>query len=314
MVMSILRAIEACYAAIDDDRAWAEGILAALTPLGGHTGIHAVQFAHGPEGASAGELLASSAAQLDPFAAWLREALRRAGGSDVLHLGPGRVALLSRLLTAANRSRATAIRALLRSTGAADVLVIRADDDADEAAGATLVIAAPLASAAAIPSRGLRQLRQFAGHLCSALRLRRFVSTMSVAEDRAAVASLHAGKLAEAVAREARRSGKTAAPHETKAFWEGLANGGWSVIDHAHRADSFVFLLRRATPHDPRALTPREGEILTYVAMGLSNKEIGYELKIGSTTVATHLRIAEEKMGRLRRHALIAALGASAPR
>lgn len=310
VVVSILRAIEACYAAIDDDRAWAQGILAALTPLGRHTGIHAVQLARGPKGACEARLLASSAAQPDPFAAWLREGLLRPGGTDVLHAAPGTVALLSHGISAANRSRAMAIRALLRSTGAADVLVIRADEEE----GATLVIAAPLPSAGAVPSRALRQLRQFAEHLSSALRLRRCVSATSVAEDRVVVATPGRGKLAEAVDREARRSGRPAAPHETEAFWEGVASGRWSVIDHAHRGDSFVLLLRRATRHDPRALTPREREVLSYVALGLSNKEIGYELKIGSTTVATHLRFAEEKLGRLRRHALIAALGASVPR
>lgn len=38
------------------------------------------------------------------------------------------------------------------------------------------------------------------------------------------------------------------------------------------------------------ALTPREMEILRYLARGLSNQEIADELKISITTVATHVR------------------------
>ena len=38
------------------------------------------------------------------------------------------------------------------------------------------------------------------------------------------------------------------------------------------------------------ALTPRELEILRYLARGLSNQEIADELKISTTTVATHVR------------------------
>jgi NarL family two-component system response regulator LiaR len=42
------------------------------------------------------------------------------------------------------------------------------------------------------------------------------------------------------------------------------------------------------TPEE--ALTPREMEILRYLARGLSNQEIADELKISVTTVATHVR------------------------
>jgi DNA-binding CsgD family transcriptional regulator len=289
----------------------ARGILAALAPLGREAGIHAVRLERGPKGECEGTLLASSASSPDPFEAWLREALLRAGGCEVLRATPHRVGLLSRGVAAATRSKARAVCALLRSTGAADMLVIRADDVRGDAASSALVIAAPLRSAGAIPARTLRQLDHFAEHLSSGLRLRRCLSTTGVADDPGAVPAPGEG-LAEAVEHEARRSGRPAAPHETEALWEGLANGRWSVIAHLRRPDSFVLLLRQAAKHDPRALTPREREVLAGVARGLSNKEIGYELKIGSTTVATLLRTAAGKMGHLRRPALIATLGASA--
>ena len=42
------------------------------------------------------------------------------------------------------------------------------------------------------------------------------------------------------------------------------------------------------TPEE--ALTPRELEILRFLARGLSNQEIADELEISITTVATHVR------------------------
>ena len=308
MILNALRAIEACYAVADDDRAWARELLAALAPLGRQAGIHAVRFARGPGSAWEGELLASSAAHSGhPFGTWLREALPRAGGCEVLRAATRAVELLSHGLATAPRSRARVLRALLRSAGAEDVLVVRGD-----AAGVALVIAAPLASAGAIPARTIWQLGRLAEHLSSALRLRRCLALAALAGSRAAEPTPRGGTLAAAVQREARRSGRPAAPHETEALWGELMNGRWSIIDNFHDADTVALLLRRAQGHDPRALTPRERDVLSYASQGLSNKEIGYALSIGSTTVATHLGIAEEKLGRLTRQGLIAALGASA--
>lgn len=44
-----------------------------------------------------------------------------------------------------------------------------------------------------------------------------------------------------------------------------------------------------ATPDEVDSLTDRESEVLKLVAKGLTNKEIAFELRIGETTVKTHV-------------------------
>jgi DNA-binding CsgD family transcriptional regulator len=48
---------------------------------------------------------------------------------------------------------------------------------------------------------------------------------------------------------------------------------------------------------NPRALTPRELEILAEVARGRSNPQIAMKLIISIETVRTHLRHVREKLG-----------------
>lgn len=53
----------------------------------------------------------------------------------------------------------------------------------------------------------------------------------------------------------------------------------------------------RAPAPPPSPLTPREVEVLTHVARGLSNAEVGRALFIGEATVKTHLLRAFAKLG-----------------
>lgn len=56
-------------------------------------------------------------------------------------------------------------------------------------------------------------------------------------------------------------------------------------------------LVSRLRAPVPEALTPREVQVLTAVARGLSNGQIGRELFIGEATVKTHLLRAFAKLG-----------------
>jgi len=54
---------------------------------------------------------------------------------------------------------------------------------------------------------------------------------------------------------------------------------------------------RPAVPSDPFGMTPVEREVLSYVAKGLSNAEVGRVMNIERRTVRTHLAHIYEKLG-----------------
>jgi len=47
----------------------------------------------------------------------------------------------------------------------------------------------------------------------------------------------------------------------------------------------------------PDGLTPREGEVLTFIAQGLSNQEIAAQLVLSQATVKTHVNHLLAKTG-----------------
>jgi DNA-binding CsgD family transcriptional regulator len=90
-------------------------------------------------------------------------------------------------------------------------------------------------------------------------------------------------------------------------LWRALLDGRWSLVDCTESDGRRVVLARRNEPgvRDPRALAPRERDVLAHVALGHSNKYIAYLLGIATSTVATHLASAMLKIGlRSRRDAI----------
>ena len=89
------------------------------------------------------------------------------------------------------------------------------------------------------------------------------------------------------------------APDEALALWRGLCDGTWSLIGHVD-SDGRRFSVARA--NEPavaadRALTAREQQVVSFVAMGHPDKLCASELGLAESTVQSHLSSAMRKMG-----------------
>jgi DNA-binding CsgD family transcriptional regulator len=81
-------------------------------------------------------------------------------------------------------------------------------------------------------------------------------------------------------------------------IWQGLIDGRWSLVE-SYDSDGRRFFLAYANEYglqDPRALSRQERTVIALAAQGDSNKWIAYQLGIGESTVATHLRNAMKKL------------------
>jgi DNA-binding CsgD family transcriptional regulator len=156
-----------------------------------------------------------------------------------------------------------------------------------------------------------------ASHLAAGLRLRRrLAEAESVADDAEAILSpsgtlVHAqGRAKERTAREILRDATLAVekargrlrrsdPDAALGLWRGLLDGRWSLVD---RFDTdgrrFVVAHRNeATTRGLRALTLRERQVASYVALAHPNKLIAYELGLSLGSVSAHLRTILAKLG-----------------
>jgi DNA-binding CsgD family transcriptional regulator len=78
-------------------------------------------------------------------------------------------------------------------------------------------------------------------------------------------------------------------PDRALALWQGLVSGRWSLVDQFdHDGRRFVVAKRNAiSPRKWKALSPREAQILAYLAEGQAPKLIGYQLGLSTSTVST---------------------------
>lgn len=75
-----------------------------------------------------------------------------------------------------------------------------------------------------------------------------------------------------------------------------VRGGGAPMSSHIARKVVQSFQRRGSSPRDTESLTPREEQILDYVAKGFINKEIADTLAIAESTVRTHLKSIYEKL------------------
>lgn len=105
---------------------------------------------------------------------------------------------------------------------------------------------------------------------------------------------------------QARANVRHEQPERALELWKGLVLGNWSLIDHfdSDGRRYIVAVENPIEPPSPRLLSNREQQVSHLVALGHSNKLIGYTLGLSETTVASHLRGALEKLGVESRSAL----------
>lgn len=213
-----------------------------------------------------------------------------------------------------------------RAMGIQDVLGVMGLDPSGHAVQVSLPSPVPIRLS---PRLGHR-LSLVAAHLAAARRLRAAAAAALAAPAPDAVIE-PSGRIAhaegEAKARSARERLAGAVlkverargrlrrtePDEALALWQGLVDGRWSLLDHVEADGRRVVLARLNPPgvRDPRALTARERDVLAYVAQGHGNKYVAYALGLSTTTVATHLRRALQKLGLSTRRDAIALFEAS---
>jgi DNA-binding CsgD family transcriptional regulator len=165
--------------------------------------------------------------------------------------------------------------------------------------GRGVVLAALLEHPSTPTKRALSAWTRLAAHVAAASRLRRLFPGVSVTDgDRGSD-----DPLAEVARTIETASGSTrAAASFGVDLWQGLVDGRWSLIEH-WRSDGRRLLVARENRHrDPRALTPRQSQVLQLAARGHDNILVGDQLGLSPSTVATHLAAGLERL-RLRKRA-----------
>ncbi|MBL0216586.1 MAG: helix-turn-helix transcriptional regulator [Myxococcales bacterium] len=220
-----------------------------------------------------------------------------------VHRRLGPVTILSEILQAPLATR-TDLAPHARPRAMADMLGVNATDPS----GRGTYFCAPSRRVIRRNGGGIQRWEQVAAHIAAAGRLRHVLARPGLPE---AILSpdgkvLHAASAAQSslpmlqrAARASERARVERTDLDTLAAWSALVDGRWSLVDEIER-DGRRILLAHANPAavgDPRRLTRMERVVAGYVAMGHSNKLIGYELGVAPSTVALHLQGATRKLG-----------------
>jgi DNA-binding CsgD family transcriptional regulator len=100
-------------------------------------------------------------------------------------------------------------------------------------------------------------------------------------------------------------------PERALEIWRALVRGRWSTIDWFDSDGRRYVLGVPNAPEvtDPRGLTDREYQVVTYLSSGQTSKMIGYHLGLSKSRVSRLLRSAMRKVGAQNRAQLIQKLG-----
>ncbi|UCH28962.1 MAG: response regulator transcription factor [Myxococcales bacterium] len=210
-----------------------------------------------------------------------------------------------------------------------DLLYITAVD----CRGEGVAVVAPLAEVTSLTPQESQRWQMLAAHLEAGHRLRRGLAAKESADetptdlphDAEAIFDVNSFRISDAVGqakdrtatkklREAaiavdRARGKLRKDDPDKALeiWKALVRGRWSTVDWFDTDGRRFVLAVPNSPHvtDPRGLTERERQVVTYAAVGQTNKMIGYRLGLSKSRVSLLLRSAMRKMDVPTRAALV---------
>ena len=90
-------------------------------------------------------------------------------------------------------------------------------------------------------------------------------------------------------------------------IWKALVQGRWSTVDWFDTDGRRFILAIPNSPEvvDPRGLTERERQVVSYAAVGQTNKMIAYRLGLSTSRVSLLLRTAMRKLGTRTRAQLV---------
>jgi DNA-binding CsgD family transcriptional regulator len=175
-----------------------------------------------------------------------------------------------------------------------------------------------------IPLRIRHQLDGLAAHVEHAYRLRNAIQNRSSNEARAVLspegkllhaepdAVLEAPSLTQAVKESEKARGRLRqlAPEKAVQTWKALVKGQWSVAEQVESDGKRLLLAFENAPATPALrLSPQEQRVVSYAALGHSQKYIAYELGLSPSSVSRYLSNALQKLRLKSRQELILALG-----
>ena len=100
-------------------------------------------------------------------------------------------------------------------------------------------------------------------------------------------------------------------PDNALEIWKALVRGRWSMVDWFDTDGRRFVLAIPNSPEvtDPRGLSERESQVVTYAVLGHANKMIAYRLGLSTSRVSTLLRRAMRKMGFRTRAQMVTQMG-----
>jgi DNA-binding NarL/FixJ family response regulator len=162
-----------------------------------------------------------------------------------------------------------------------------------------------------------RRWSRIVAHMAAGLRLRQNLEQWSLDHERVEAIFDGGGKLQDARDKARSDTARTRLQGAVRAMdrartasgradadtslgeWEALVSGRWSLVD---RFDSdgrrFVVAVRNDPAHtDPRGLTERERQIVEFLGLGHTTKQIAYRLGLSPSSVDNAIAAAQTKLG-----------------